>query len=143
MAEGGRVLQRRAWQWALANRRPDGSLPTGTEVARRVRRSQRWGRLQVTNTGLATVRHQHMSSGAAGLARMATADRPNHVQPGTRTYRAARPLPWSARASFCCSAPRASSFKLASAGRRMLLDWRADLPSHLSNMRLPSRVAAT
>ena len=52
MAEGGRVLQRRAWQWALANRRPDGSLPTGTEVAREFRRSQRWGRL-VTNTGLA------------------------------------------------------------------------------------------
>ena len=52
MAEGGRVLQRRAWQWALANRRPDGSLPTGTEVAREFRRSQRWGRL-VKNTGLA------------------------------------------------------------------------------------------
>ena len=29
-----RLVQRRAWQWALANRRPDGSLPAGTEVAR-------------------------------------------------------------------------------------------------------------
>ena len=28
-----RVVQRRAWQWALANRRPDGSPPAGTEVA--------------------------------------------------------------------------------------------------------------
>ncbi len=51
-AGGSRVLQRRAWAWALANRRPDGSLPTGTEVARQLRRSQRWGRL-VKNAGLA------------------------------------------------------------------------------------------
>ena len=36
---GGRVLQR-----------PDGSLPTGTEVAREFRRSERWGRL-VKNIG--------------------------------------------------------------------------------------------
>lgn|SRR6266545_1760941 len=50
VAGGGRVLQRRAWQWALANRRPDGSLPTGTEVAREFRRSERWGRL-VKNIG--------------------------------------------------------------------------------------------
>jgi DNA invertase Pin-like site-specific DNA recombinase len=50
VADGGRVLQRRAWQWALAHRWPDGSLPTGTEVAREFGRSQRWGRL-VTNTG--------------------------------------------------------------------------------------------
>lgn len=51
-ADGGRALQRRAWQWALAHRRPDGSLPSGAEVARQFRRSQRWGRL-VKNTGLA------------------------------------------------------------------------------------------
>jgi len=50
--EGGRVLQRRAWQWALANRRPDGSLPAGAELAREFRRSARWGRL-VKNAGLA------------------------------------------------------------------------------------------
>jgi hypothetical protein len=50
VAGGGRVLQQRAWQWALANRRPDGSLPTGTEVAREFDRSERWGRL-VTNIG--------------------------------------------------------------------------------------------
>ncbi len=48
---GGRILQRQAWQWALANRRWDGSLPTGTEVAQQFRRSERWGRL-VKNTGL-------------------------------------------------------------------------------------------
>ncbi len=46
-----RALQRRAWQWALANHRPDGSLHTGTEVARQFRRSERWGRL-VKKTGL-------------------------------------------------------------------------------------------
>lgn len=51
-AGGDRVVQRRAWQWALAHRRPDGSLPTGTEVAREFQRSERWGRL-VTNTGRA------------------------------------------------------------------------------------------
>jgi len=50
-ANGGRVLQRRAWQWALANRRPDGSLPAGAELARQFRRSARWGRL-VKNAGL-------------------------------------------------------------------------------------------
>jgi len=50
--DGSRALQRRAWQWALANRGPDGSLPSGTEVARQFRRSERWGRL-VKNTGLA------------------------------------------------------------------------------------------
>jgi len=48
---GARLLQRRAWQWALANRRPDGSLPAGTELARQFRRSARWGRL-VKNAGL-------------------------------------------------------------------------------------------
>ena len=49
---GYRVLQRQAWQWALANRRPDGSLPAGAEVARQFDRSDRWGRL-VTGLGWA------------------------------------------------------------------------------------------
>jgi hypothetical protein len=52
-AAGGterRVVQRRAWQWALANRRPDGSLPAGSQVARQFGRSERWGRL-VTGLG--------------------------------------------------------------------------------------------
>jgi len=48
---GSPALQRRAWQWAKANRRPDGSLPSGTEMARQFRRSERWGRL-VKNAGL-------------------------------------------------------------------------------------------
>jgi len=48
-----RVVQRRAWQWALANRRPDGSLPAGTEVARQFGRSDRCGRL-VTCLGRAS-----------------------------------------------------------------------------------------
>jgi hypothetical protein len=49
---GRRVLQRRAWQWALANRRPDGSLPAGAQIARQFDRSDRWGRL-VTGLGRA------------------------------------------------------------------------------------------
>jgi hypothetical protein len=51
-ADGCRAVQRRAWQWALANRRADGSLPTGTEVGRKFRRGERWGRL-VKNSDLA------------------------------------------------------------------------------------------
>jgi hypothetical protein len=51
-AGGQRMLQRRAWQWAVANRRADGSLPTGTEVGREFRRGERWGRL-VKNNGVA------------------------------------------------------------------------------------------
>ncbi len=50
--DGTRALQRQAWQWALANRSPDGCLPCGTEVARQFQRSKRWGRL-VKNAGLA------------------------------------------------------------------------------------------
>jgi hypothetical protein len=49
---GSRVLQRQAWQWVLANRHSDGSLPSGAEVAREFRRCERWGRL-VKETGLA------------------------------------------------------------------------------------------
>jgi hypothetical protein len=41
----GRELQRHAWQWALANRASDGSLPSGREIARHYGRHERWGRL--------------------------------------------------------------------------------------------------
>jgi hypothetical protein len=40
-----RDLQRRAWQWALANPAGNGSLPTGREIAQRYGRHERWGRL--------------------------------------------------------------------------------------------------
>jgi hypothetical protein len=40
-----RDLQRQAWQWALANRTGDGSLPSGREIARQYGRHERWGRL--------------------------------------------------------------------------------------------------
>jgi hypothetical protein len=45
--QGGasRDLQRQAWQWALANRAGDGSLPSGREIARQCGRRERWGRL--------------------------------------------------------------------------------------------------
>lgn len=38
-------LQRRAWQWALAHRAADGSLPSGREIAHRCGRHERWVRL--------------------------------------------------------------------------------------------------
>jgi hypothetical protein len=38
-------LQREAWAWALENRREDGSLPTGEELAARFGRKPRWGRM--------------------------------------------------------------------------------------------------
>ncbi|MDF5758374.1 DUF2637 domain-containing protein [Spongiactinospora sp. TRM90649] len=37
-------LRQAAWQWALANRLPDGTLPSGRAIAVRFRRSPRWGR---------------------------------------------------------------------------------------------------
>jgi hypothetical protein len=45
--QGGasRDLQLQAWQWALANRAKDGSLPSGREIARQYGRHERWGRL--------------------------------------------------------------------------------------------------
>jgi hypothetical protein len=49
---GTRLLQRRAWQWALANRASDGTLPTGSQIGRQHGRHERWGRL-VKNVGLA------------------------------------------------------------------------------------------
>jgi hypothetical protein len=38
-------LQRRAWQWALAHRAKDGSLPSGSAIAAAHGRHERWGRL--------------------------------------------------------------------------------------------------
>jgi hypothetical protein len=45
--QGGanRDVQCQAWQWALANRAGDGSLPSGREIARQYSRHERWGRL--------------------------------------------------------------------------------------------------
>ncbi|MFC4533088.1 DUF2637 domain-containing protein [Sphaerisporangium dianthi] len=42
--EAGR-LQRAAWQWAQANKTPDGVLPSGKAIADQFFRSPRWGRL--------------------------------------------------------------------------------------------------
>jgi Protein of unknown function (DUF2637) len=47
---GGRAgvsgdLRWQAWQWALANRAGDGSLPSGREIALQYGRHERWGRL--------------------------------------------------------------------------------------------------
>jgi hypothetical protein len=40
-----------AWQWALANRSDDGSLPSGRDIACEHGRHERWGRL-VKRSGL-------------------------------------------------------------------------------------------
>jgi hypothetical protein len=42
---GSGDLRRQAWQWALANRAGDGSLPSGREIAVQYGRHERWGRL--------------------------------------------------------------------------------------------------
>jgi hypothetical protein len=46
----GQDVQWQAWQWALANRDADGSLPSGKAIAAQYGRHERWGRL-VKRTG--------------------------------------------------------------------------------------------
>jgi hypothetical protein len=41
---GPQDLRRTAWRWALANRLPDGALPSGRVIAEQFARSARWGR---------------------------------------------------------------------------------------------------
>ena len=41
----GGDLRRQAWQWALAHRGEDGTLPSGEAIARAHGRHERWGRL--------------------------------------------------------------------------------------------------
>jgi hypothetical protein len=48
----GREAQLLAWQWALANRSGDGSLPSGSDIGRQHGHHERWGRL-VKRSGLA------------------------------------------------------------------------------------------
>jgi Protein of unknown function (DUF2637) len=50
-AGGGGELQLEAWQWALAHRAGDGSLPSGKAIAGQYGRQERWGRL-VKQAGL-------------------------------------------------------------------------------------------
>jgi hypothetical protein len=40
------------WQWALAHRAENGSLPSGREIAEQYGRRERWGRL-VKRSGVA------------------------------------------------------------------------------------------
>src|SRR5262249_29781961 len=49
---GSGDLRRQAWQWALAHRSEDGTLPSGGAIAHAYGRQERWGRL-VKNAGLA------------------------------------------------------------------------------------------
>lgn len=41
----GLDARRKAWQWAVANKAADGSLPSGKVIADRYGRHERWGRL--------------------------------------------------------------------------------------------------
>jgi Protein of unknown function (DUF2637) len=50
-AARGREAQVVAWQWALANRTGDGSLPSGRDIGSQHGRHERWGRL-VRRSGL-------------------------------------------------------------------------------------------
>jgi hypothetical protein len=52
LAGRGLEAQLLAWQWALANRSGDGSLPSGKDIGRQHGRHGRWGRL-VKRAGLA------------------------------------------------------------------------------------------
>ena len=56
----GQDLQHRAWQWAVAHRGADGSLPSGKQIAGHFGRQERWGRL-VNCAGMAG----HFSIGSA------------------------------------------------------------------------------
>lgn len=47
-AARGVDARRQAWQWAIANRAADGSLPSGSAIADRFGRKERWGRLVKT-----------------------------------------------------------------------------------------------
>jgi hypothetical protein len=48
----GLDLQRQAWQWAVANRGCDGSLPSGKVIAARYGRHERWGSRLVKRGGI-------------------------------------------------------------------------------------------
>ena len=48
----GPDLRLEAWRWAQDNRAEDGSLPSGSQIARQYGRHERWGRL-VKRSGLA------------------------------------------------------------------------------------------
>jgi hypothetical protein len=62
--QGGasRDLQRQAWQWALANRAGDGSLPSGREIARQYGRHERALRTEpALGRAAAPVGHERMT----------------------------------------------------------------------------------
>jgi hypothetical protein len=48
----GRDLQQLAWEWAVAHRGADGSIPSGKRIASQFGRHERWGRL-VKRAGMA------------------------------------------------------------------------------------------
>jgi hypothetical protein len=70
----GRDLQRQAWRWALSHRAGDGSLPSGSEIARQYRRRERWGRL-VKRAGAAGELDDHGEPGELGF-RLVAPQRP-------------------------------------------------------------------
>lgn len=86
LGKGGRQsggdLRQRAWDWALANRAADGSLPSGSAIARAHGRKERWGR-QVKSAGQAGVFSPATAAGtgpADEAARGTVAARPEGAQ---------------------------------------------------------------
>jgi hypothetical protein len=76
----GQDVQRQAWQWALANRAADGSLPSGRAIATRYGHHERWGRL-VKSAGLAgTLGDDAARRGDDAKGQRITGD--GHTRPG-------------------------------------------------------------
>jgi hypothetical protein len=61
-------LHQAAWRWALANRLPDGALPSGRTIAGQFARSARWGRW-IKRMGLegSIDRDEHLSEECNGV----------------------------------------------------------------------------
>lgn len=66
-----------AWEWALAHRRDDGSLPSGQELAEQFGRKPRWGRLvkQRGEQGLLTTADAMEGESDEGLVMTSTVSR--------------------------------------------------------------------
>jgi hypothetical protein len=60
----GRRLQQEALEWAIANRREDGSLPIGRAIADQFGRHERWGRLVKRYAGSSKANESTLSAAA-------------------------------------------------------------------------------
>jgi len=111
-----RNLQRQAWEWALAHRAGDGSLPSGREIARQYGRHERWGRL-VKRAGAAGEFGAGRSSSTAYLYRPAMVDSRRVI------VARARPAVSRSRAKSSMSARRAANSRSCRL-RHQAVNWR-------------------